>query len=65
MESFRALLENFLTLKYFFRVLDFRVRKFSNMESFGALKLSNLAMKSMHFIALFRRTACTATPGPI
>jgi hypothetical protein len=35
MESFRA-------LKYSFRVLDFRVRKFSNLESFWAPKLSGL-----------------------
>ena len=42
MESFRALKlskpENFRALKFSFRVLDFRVRKFSNLESIRALE---------------------------
>jgi hypothetical protein len=46
MDSFRALKlykqESFRALKFSFRVLDFRVRKFSNVESFSALKLYDL-----------------------
>jgi hypothetical protein len=34
--------ESFGTLIYLFRVLDVRVRTYSNLESFGALKLSIL-----------------------
>ena len=40
--NLKTIKESFRALKFSFRVLDFRVRKFSNLGSFRALKLSDL-----------------------
>ena len=44
---FLSLIDSYQNGKFSFRVFDFRVRKFYNLESFRALKLSNLPMGSI------------------